>query len=32
MEVLTALGTMEFMLLDGNRFGFQKSDVKIKDG
>jgi hypothetical protein len=32
MEVLTALGTMVFMPFDGNRFGFQKSDVKIKDG
>jgi hypothetical protein len=32
MEVLTALGTMVFMPLDENYFGFQKSDVKIKDG
>jgi hypothetical protein len=32
MEVLTALGTMVSMPLDENRFGFQKSDVKIKDG
>jgi hypothetical protein len=32
MEVITALDTMVFMPLDGNHFGFEKSDVKIKDG
>jgi hypothetical protein len=32
MELITALGTMGFMPLDENRFGFQKIDVKIKDG
>jgi hypothetical protein len=26
------LGTMVFMPLDGNRFGFQRINVKIKDG
>jgi hypothetical protein len=29
---VTVLGTMVFMPLDGNRFGFQRINVKIKDG
>jgi hypothetical protein len=32
MGLITALGTMVFMPLDGNHFGFQRIDVKIKDG
>jgi hypothetical protein len=30
--LITALGTMVFMPLDGNHFCFQGIDVKIKDG
>jgi hypothetical protein len=32
MEVITALGTVVFMSLDGNSFGFQRINNKIKDG
>jgi hypothetical protein len=32
MEVITTLGNMVFMSLDGNRFGFQRINDKIKDG
>jgi hypothetical protein len=32
MGLITALGAMVFMPLDENRFGFQRIDVKIKDG
>jgi hypothetical protein len=32
MGMETVLGTMVFMPLDGNRFGFQRINVKIKDG
>jgi hypothetical protein len=32
MEMITALGTMVFMSLDRNRFGFQRINDKIKDG
>jgi hypothetical protein len=32
MGLITTLGTMEFMPLDGNRFGFQRINDKIKDG
>jgi hypothetical protein len=30
--MITALGTVVFMSLDGNRFGFQRINDKIKDG
>jgi hypothetical protein len=30
--MVTILGTMVFMPLDGNRFGFQRINDKIKDG
>jgi hypothetical protein len=32
MGMVTILGTMVFMPLDGNYFGFQRINVKIKDG
>jgi hypothetical protein len=32
MEMITALGTVVFMSLDGNNFGFQRINDKIKDG
>jgi hypothetical protein len=32
MELITALGTMVFMSLDGNHFGFERINDKIKDG
>jgi hypothetical protein len=32
MEMITALGNMVFMSLDGNRFGFPRINGKIKDG
>jgi hypothetical protein len=32
MGMVTALGTMVFMPFDRNRFGFERIDVKIKDG
>jgi hypothetical protein len=32
MEMITALGNMVFMSLDGNHFGFQRISDKIKDG
>jgi hypothetical protein len=32
MGLVTALGTIVFMPLDGNRFGFQRINDKIKDG
>jgi hypothetical protein len=31
MEVITALGNMIFMSLDGNHFSFQRINDKIKD-
>jgi hypothetical protein len=30
--MLTALGNMVFMSFDGNHFGFQRINDKIKDG
>jgi hypothetical protein len=30
--MVTILGTMVFMPLDGNHFGFQRINDKIKDG
>jgi hypothetical protein len=30
--MVIVLGTMVFMPLDGNRFGFQRINDKIKDG
>jgi hypothetical protein len=30
--MVTVLGTMVFMALDGNCFGFQRINDKIKDG
>jgi hypothetical protein len=30
--LITALGNMVFMSLDGNRFSFQRINDKIKDG
>jgi hypothetical protein len=32
MEMITALGNMAVMSLDGNHFGFQRINDKIKDG
>jgi hypothetical protein len=32
MRFVTALGTVIFMPLDGNHFGFQRINGKIKDG
>jgi hypothetical protein len=32
MGMVTVLGTMVFMPLDGNHFSFQRINVKVKDG
>jgi hypothetical protein len=32
MGLITALGTLVFMPLDGNHFSFQRINDKIKDG